>query len=154
MKEDKNPLFKKSPNKYKNKNSIYIGGYDENLVINKNYLLSLDTIYKCNICYKIMINPVECENCGHNFCYNCINSSDCPFGCTDNKIKESSLAIKNLLSPIFKSKMNSFFFSGEACVIRLTCSGATFVAQPMIMQSFPFGLTTSIILSFGNSTTK
>lgn len=98
MKEDKNPLFKKSPNKYKNKNSIYIGGYDENLVINKNYLLSLDTIYKCNICYKIMINPVECENCGHNFCYNCINSSDCPFGCTDNKIKESSLAIKNLLS--------------------------------------------------------
>ena len=81
-------------------NNIFIGGYDEDLVINKNYLLSLDDIYKCKICYKIMINPVECETCGHNFCYNCINSSDCPFGCKDKTIKQSSLAIKNLLGQI------------------------------------------------------
>ena len=96
--KDNNSLFQKKPNEYENKNNIYIGGYDEDLVINKNYLLSLDTIYKCNICYKIMINPVECEKCGYNFCYNCINSSDCPFGCKETKIKESSLAVKNLLS--------------------------------------------------------
>ena len=82
-----------------NKNKI-VGGYDEDLVINKNYLESLDNIYKCNICYKIMINPVECEECGHNFCYNCINLSDCPFGCKNKIIKPSSLAIKNLLSQL------------------------------------------------------
>ena len=93
-------LFFKSINDPETNNNIFIGGYDEDLVINKNYLLSLDEIYKCNICYKIMINPVECEICGHNFCYNCINSSDCPFGCKDKKIKQSSLAIKNLLSQI------------------------------------------------------
>ena len=58
-------LFKKENEANKN-NSV--GGYDENLVINKNYLESLDNIYKCNICNKIMINPVECEECGHNFC--------------------------------------------------------------------------------------
>ena len=95
---DNNLTFSKSQNEYENKNNICIGGYEEDLVINKNYLLSLDNIYKCSICDKIMINPVECEKCGHNFCYNCINSSDCPFGCKDKNIKESSLAIKNLLS--------------------------------------------------------
>ena len=89
-----------SIDKDENKNNIYIGGYDEDLVINKNYLLSLDNTYKCNICYKIMIDPVECEECGHNFCYNCINSSDCPYGCKNKIIKHSSLAIKNLLSQI------------------------------------------------------
>ena len=95
-----NNLFEKNLDEYEENNNLYIGGYDENLVINKNYLLSLDNIYKCNICNKIMINPVECEKCGHNFCFNCLNSSDCPFGCKDKIIKHSSLAIKNLLSQL------------------------------------------------------
>ena len=93
-------FFSTNLNEYEEKKSLYIGGYDENLVINKNYLLSLDNIYKCNICFKIMINPVECEKCGHNFCFNCLNSSDCPFGCKEKTIKDSSLAIKNLLSQL------------------------------------------------------
>ena len=90
-------LFKKENEQNKNK---LVGGYDEDLVINKNYLESLDNIYKCNICNKIMLNPVECEECGHNYCNDCINSSDCPFGCKTKVIKPASLAIKNLLSKL------------------------------------------------------
>ena len=90
-------IFKKDDEMNKN---ILVGGYDEELVINKNYLESLDNIYKCSICNKIMLNPVECEECGHNYCNDCINSSDCPFGCKTKIIKPASLAIKNLLSKL------------------------------------------------------
>jgi predicted Zn-ribbon and HTH transcriptional regulator len=93
-----NEIFSSNDSLFKKENEmtkkILVGGYDEDLVINKNYLESLDGIYKCNICNKIMINPVECEECGHNFCNDCISSSDCPFGCKTKVIKPSSLAIK------------------------------------------------------------
>ena len=75
-------------------------GFDINLVINKNFLNSLGDIYKCSLCHKIMINPVECEQCGHNFCFNCLNASGCPFGCTPLKINKASLSIINILNNI------------------------------------------------------
>ena len=46
-----------------------IGGFDESRIINKDYLNSLEGIYKCGICFKIMDNPTDCETCGHSFCY-------------------------------------------------------------------------------------
>ena len=45
-------------------------------VINKDYLISLGDFYKCSICSKIMINPTDCENCGHSFCNQCISKSN------------------------------------------------------------------------------
>ena len=75
-------------------------GLDESRVINKEYLQSLDDVYKCNICFKIMDNPTDCENCGHSFCYECINKLKCPFGCINKTLKPSSMAIKNILSNI------------------------------------------------------
>ena len=75
-------------------------GFDINLVININYLKSLEGIYKCEICQKILKNPYECEICGHNFCYNCITTYDCPFGCKNKKIIKSSNSIYNLLKGI------------------------------------------------------
>ena len=75
-------------------------GLDESRVVNKEYLHSLDDVYKCNICFKIMDNPTDCENCGHSFCYECINKLKCPFGCTNKSLKPSSMAIKNILSNI------------------------------------------------------
>ena len=86
--------------KSQNNQQLIKKGFDLNLVINKNYLNSLDNIYKCCICEKIMINPVECESCGHNFCYNCLSSKGCPFGCKQLKINEATLSIYNILNNI------------------------------------------------------
>ena len=61
-------------------------GLDESRVVNKEYLISLDDVYKCNICFKIMDNPTDCENCGHSFCYKCINKLKCPFGCINKSL--------------------------------------------------------------------
>ena len=83
-----------------NEKELNKGGLDINLVINKNYLNSLDDIYKCGICKKIMLDPVECECCSHNFCYKCLNTSNCPFGCKYKKINKASLSIYNLLNNI------------------------------------------------------
>ena len=80
--------------------NLIIGGLDSNLVINKNYLNSLGDICKCCLCQKIMLNPVECEQCGHNFCYFCLNTSGCPFGCSHLKINKASLSIINILNNI------------------------------------------------------
>ena len=87
-------------NQSQNINKLNTEGLDINLVINKNYLNSLGDIYKCCICQKIMLNPVECELCGHNFCFNCLNSSNCPFGCKTKKINKASLSIYNILNNI------------------------------------------------------
>ena len=87
-------------NKSQNINQLNKEGLDINLVINKNYLNSLGDIYKCSLCQKIMLNPVECELCGHDFCFNCLNSSNCPFGCKTKKINKASLSIYNILNNI------------------------------------------------------
>ena len=79
-------------------NKISSNGIDESRVINKDYLSSLNDVHKCNICFKIMDNPTDCENCGHSFCYDCINNLKCPFGCENKQLKPSSMVIKNILS--------------------------------------------------------
>ena len=84
----------------KTNDNLIIGGLDSNLVINKNYLNSLGDICKCCLCQKIMFNPVECEQCGHNFCYTCLSTSGCPFGCSHLKINKASLSIINILNNI------------------------------------------------------
>ena len=73
------------------------GGIDLSRVLNKDYLLSLGDFYKCSICSKIMVNPIDCESCGHSFCNECISKSKCPFGCEKKSFKPSSMGIKNLL---------------------------------------------------------
>ena len=80
-------------NKFKN-----VGGIDISRVINKDYLLSWGDFYKCIICSKIMINPTDCENCGHSFCNECISISKCPYGCEKKSLKPASMGIKNLLN--------------------------------------------------------
>jgi len=63
-------------------------------VINKEYLHSLDNVYKCNIYFQIMDSPTDCEKYGHSFCYECINQLKCPFCCKNKPLKPSSMAIK------------------------------------------------------------
>ena len=87
-------------NSNKNEKELNKKGLDINLVINKNYLNSLGDIYKCFLCKNVLLNPVECEICGHNFCYNCLNSANCPFGCKDKKINKASLSLYNILNNI------------------------------------------------------
>ncbi len=74
------------------------GGIDLSRVINKDYLLSLGDFYKCSICTKIMVNPTDCESCGHSFCNECISKSKCPFGCEKKSFKPVSMGIRNLLN--------------------------------------------------------
>ena len=76
------------------------GGFDESRVINKDYLNSLNNIYKCGICFKIMDNPTDCESCGHSFCFECIQNLKCPFKCKTKKLKSSSQNLKDILSKI------------------------------------------------------
>ena len=77
-----------------------IGGFDESRVINKDYLNSLNGIYKCGICFKIMDNPTDCETCGHSFCYECIQNLKCPFKCKNKQLKSSSQNLKDILSKL------------------------------------------------------
>ena len=82
---------------------LNLTGINPSRVINKDYLKTLDEIYKCPICNNIMINPTDCVNCGHSFCYDCIVKSECPFKCKNKNIKISSMGIKTLLNKlIFK----------------------------------------------------
>ena len=74
------------------------GGIDLARLINKEYLTPLGDFYKCNICNKIMINPTDCENCGHSFCYECISKTKCPFNCEKKNLKPASNGITNLLN--------------------------------------------------------
>ena len=74
------------------------GGIDMERLINKDYLNPLGDFYKCSICSKIMINPTDCEGCGHSFCYECISKTKCPFGCENKNLKPASNGITNLLN--------------------------------------------------------
>lgn len=73
-------------------------GIPPSRVINTSYLATLNDFYKCNICFNIMINPTDCENCGHSYCYECITSHNCPYGCETKSLKPSSSGIRALLS--------------------------------------------------------
>ena len=77
-----------------------IVGFDESRIVNKDYLNSLDGIYKCGICFKIMDNPTDCETCGHSFCYECIKNLKCPFKCKNQQLKPSSQSLKDILSKL------------------------------------------------------
>ena len=83
-----------------------IGGFDENRVINNDYLNTLKGIYKCGICFKIMDNPTDCETCGHSYCYECIKNLKCPFNCQTKKLKPSSQNLKDMLSKLKFKCMN------------------------------------------------
>ena len=73
------------------------GGIDPERIVNKEFLSSLGDFYKCCICFKIMIKPTDCEECGHSYCQECISKLKCPFGCETKSLKPSSIGIVNLL---------------------------------------------------------
>ena len=77
-----------------------IGGFDESRIINIDYLNSLEGIYKCGICFKIMDNPTDCESCGHSFCFECIKKLKCPFKCKNKELKPSSQNLKDILNKL------------------------------------------------------
>ena len=85
------------------------GGIDLERLINKDYLTPLGDFYKCSICSKIMINPTDCESCGHSFCHECISKTKCPFGCKEKNLKPASNGITNLLNNL------KFKCSNEGC---------------------------------------
>ena len=82
---------------FNNKKLLISGGISPERVINKEYLSSFGDFYKCNICFKIMVNPKDCEECGHSYCNECISMLNCPFGCKKKSIKNTSIGIINLL---------------------------------------------------------
>ena len=82
---------------YNNIRQSIVGGIDPDRLINKEYLSSLGDFYKCNICFKIMIKPTDCEECGHSYCQECISKLKCPFGCKNKSLKNTSIGIFNLL---------------------------------------------------------
>lgn len=88
----------KSGTNFLNNTAIKYRGIPISRVINTDYLESLKDIYKCNICFKIMINPNDCGKCGHSYCFDCINDSNCPFNCENYSIRPSSIGIKLILN--------------------------------------------------------
>ena len=89
-----------------NNKKLYIsGGIDPERIINKEYISPLGDFYKCSICFKIMLDAKDCEECGHSYCYECISVLNCPFGCKTKSIKNTSIGIINLLKNLkFKCK--------------------------------------------------
>ena len=82
---------------YINKKFNISGGIDPERIINKEYILSLGDFYKCCICFKVMLEPKDCEECGHSYCSECISIINCPFGCKKKSIKNTSVGVINLL---------------------------------------------------------
>ena len=82
---------------YNNLKHSISGGIDPERLIDTEYLSSLGDFYKCSICFKIMINPTDCEECGNSYCKECISKLKCPFGCKKKLLKNSSIGIVNLL---------------------------------------------------------
>ena len=108
-------------------NSKNSGGIDIERLINKDYLNPLGDFYKCSICSKIMINPTDCENCGHSFCYDCISKTKCPFGCENKNLKPASNGITNSMSHCSLKAINKthFYISLLVLLVRFFKPGAT-----------------------------
>ena len=85
---------------------IKIYGIDPKRVLNTEYLESLGDFYKCNICFNVMVNPTDCELCGHSYCNDCISKLKCPFGCKSKNLKPSSMGIRNLLDKLIFKCLN------------------------------------------------
>ena len=98
---------------FNNKKSDISGGIDPERIINKEYLSSLGDFYKCCICFKIMLDPKDCEECGHSYCNECISKLNCPFGCKKKSLKNTSVGIINLLKNIKFKCLNE----GCTCII-------------------------------------
>ena len=87
-------------------------GIDFNQILNRENVSQIEEIFKCNICYQIMINPYDCELCEQSFCYDCImnlfeNGKLCPGGCEENKLKQTSSGIKAQLQSLNFKCLNS-----------------------------------------------
>ena len=98
---------------FNNKKLDISGGIDPERIINKEYLSSLGDFYKCCICFKIMLEPKDCEECGHSYCNECITKLNCPFGCKKKSLKNTSVGIINLLKNIKFKCLNE----GCTCII-------------------------------------
>lgn len=85
-------------------------GLPTSRVINSDYLSSLGDIFKCNICFNIMVNPSDCEKCGHSYCLDCITNFNCPYNCEGSKISPCSVGIKVLLNNLL------FKCNNEGCL--------------------------------------
>ena len=95
---------------------IKIYGIDPKRVINTDYLKTLGDFYKCNICFNVMVNPTDCESCGHSYCNDCISKLKCPFGCKTKNLKPSSIGITNLLDKLIFKCLN------EGCNVEISYS--------------------------------
>lgn len=80
-------------------------GLDCSLLIDPDKTKNLMEIIKCQICFQIMVDPVDCSGCQKSFCADCIyylkeKNKSCPYGCNlnDSEPKISSVAIKGVLS--------------------------------------------------------
>ena len=72
----------------------------EDDIINKQYYEQIKDIVTCLICLNIIVNPVQCVNCQHNYCSECIEKiSKCPMGCQNNNFIPG-VYCKQLLSGI------------------------------------------------------
>ncbi len=86
-------------------------GIDINRLLNKEGYKNFDHLIKCKICFNILLNPQDCEQCGNTFCKDCIshllvNKKPCPFNCENFSIKPSSLSITSFLSSMKFSCIN------------------------------------------------
>ena len=95
--------------------SNFSGGISDHRVLNQDYYKQVKEItFKCNLCYNIIVNPFDCEKCGHSYCFCCINQRNCPFNCEKANIKPSSRGIKTILSKLILKCLN------EGCQEKIT----------------------------------
>lgn len=91
----------------KNNNNLYID--DDCVIKDENYIM-IKSLILCEICNKILKNPMMCKLCQKSFCKDCIekwedNYAKCPSKC-DNPIyikNNDKLAILSLLKFICKN---------------------------------------------------
>lgn len=76
-----------------------------------------DNYFMCKICFKVLLNPIECSKCQTAFCKGCIGkwqrerqgNNKCPFKCQDPQYADLHRYVKNEL------QQRRFFCSLPAC---------------------------------------
>jgi len=82
---------------------------NEELLINKEYYKDIKEMIQCQICFGVLISPLQCNACEHNFCKMCyeqwkktVNDSKkiCLNKCSNSKVLEAPRVVKNMINKL------------------------------------------------------
>ena len=70
-------------------------------ITNKGSCETILNLLICQVCFHIIVSPVQCEKCDQCFCEYCIkrNKNNCPYKCSSTNFKKNRF-VNNILSTL------------------------------------------------------